>query len=146
MGDWVFGCDVCQDVCPWNRARPAAPHAEFEGAAGVGRTVDLQNLLALDDAAFRARFRGTALLRTKRRGLLRNAAVALGNLGDRAAIPTLRDALRDPEPLVRSHAAWALGRLAPLDQVTVDELRGAAAREVDPEAREEMFTALGSAC
>jgi epoxyqueuosine reductase len=103
IDNWVFGCDVCQEVCPWNRdARDAADHfhAPF-----------LPDLLALDEAAFRRRFGGTAVTRARRRGLLRNAAVALGNTGNRDAVRPLVAALADPEPLVRGHAAWALGRL-----------------------------------
>ena len=73
--------------------------------------IDLRELLSLSEAEFRHRFRGTALLRAKRRGLLRNAALALGNAGDSAALPALRRALDDPEPLVREAAAWAIARI-----------------------------------
>lgn len=110
MGNWVFGCDICQQVCPWNR-RFAAPTSEpaFDGERS---TLDLVELMALDDEGFRARFRDTALWRAKRAGLLRNAAVVLGNLGDPAATPALRRALSDPDPLVVGHAAWALERVS----------------------------------
>jgi epoxyqueuosine reductase len=143
IGDWVFGCDVCQEVCPWNRARSPTAHEEFAPQAGAGNTLDLAELLTLDEAAFRARFRGTPLMRTKRRGLLRNAAIALGNSGDRAVIPALLGALSDAEPLVRGHAAWALGELAPLPAEAIATLRTALAAETDPEARAEMRAALG---
>lgn len=109
IGDWIFGCDICQQVCPWNRrfARvSAAPAFSAEHA-----TLDPIALLSLDDEAFRARFRHTPIWRAKRAGLLRNAAVVLGNLGDPAAIPALEQALSDPDPLVVEHAAWALDRL-----------------------------------
>jgi epoxyqueuosine reductase len=100
MGDWLFGCDVCQEVCPWNRKDTSRPEA-----------VDAAELLSLTDEEFRRRYRGTALFRTKRRGLLRNAAIVLGNGGDPAALPALRRALDDPEPLVREAAAWAIGQI-----------------------------------
>jgi epoxyqueuosine reductase len=110
MGDWVFGCDVCQDVCPWNHKAPLATEPAFAPRPDQAMP-DLEELLRLTPAQFRERFRGTALTRPKRRGLLRNAAVALGNRGDPRAVPVLIEALHDEEPLVRGAAAWALGRL-----------------------------------
>jgi epoxyqueuosine reductase len=109
IDDWVFGCDVCQEVCPWNRrfARPAQEPA-FDP---VHATLDLVEMLALDEEAFRNRFRETPLWRARRAGLLRNAAVVLGNLGDPAAIPALENALSDRESLVADHTAWALSTL-----------------------------------
>jgi epoxyqueuosine reductase len=108
MGNWLYGCDVCQDVCPWNRkprGEVAFPHAaELEA-------LDPVELLGLDAAAFRARFRHTSLWRNKRAGLLRNAAIVLGNVGDARAIPALERACADEEPLVREAAAWALDRV-----------------------------------
>jgi epoxyqueuosine reductase len=104
LGNWIFGCDVCQNVCPWN-AEPA--HADDFDTL-YPRLTDIMDL---DAAGFRARFGGTAVMRTRRRGLLRNAAVALGNSGNRDAVPALERALLNDEPLVRGHAAWALGRL-----------------------------------
>jgi len=112
LGDRVFGCDVCQEVCPWN-LRFARPAREPVFAPRSGQIApDLVELLALDDDGFRARFRDTPLWRARRAGLARNAAVALGNLGDPAAITALERALSDPEPLVAEHAAWALERLS----------------------------------
>jgi epoxyqueuosine reductase len=133
LGNWVFGCDVCQEHCPYNRAAPhvddastlsgarrtrrvasSDPHpalCEVEGAPSLDAAPSLLELLALDEAAFRTRFRGTAVLRAKRRGLVRNACIAAGNWGDPAAIPALSHLLADPEPLIRGHAAWALGRI-----------------------------------
>jgi epoxyqueuosine reductase len=142
MGDWVFGCDVCQEVCPWNRARASAHHPELSAAAGVGESLDLIELLATDEAAFRNRFRGTPLTRPKRGGLLRNAAVALGNSGGRAAIPALTAALDDADPLVRGHAAWALSRIGDLPSETVQSLERARAIEEDQEVRWELEDAL----
>jgi epoxyqueuosine reductase len=109
LGDWLFGCDVCQDVCPWNRhggspsiARPMQPDLA---------TLDPLELLTLNEAAFRKRFRGTAFLRTKRTGMLRNAAIVLGNTGGSEAIPVLQKALEDSDETIREAAAWALVRL-----------------------------------
>ncbi len=109
-GDWVFGCDVCQEVCPWNRKAPAATEPAFQPRADL-ESVDLVELLGLSEEAFRQRFRGTALTRAKRRGLLRNAAIALGNQGNPAALPALRRALDDPEPLIREAAQWAIEQI-----------------------------------
>jgi epoxyqueuosine reductase len=109
IGDWLFGCDVCQDVCPWNSRAPLSREAEFEPRPD-GNPIDLIGLFDLDDAAFRYRFRSTPLWRAKRRGLLRNAAIVLGNRPTPHAIPALARGLNDAEPLVRGACAWALGR------------------------------------
>lgn len=110
LGDWLFGCDRCQEVCPVNRGALAAAPPEFGPEQGIGPSPELLPLLALNEAQFAARFVGTPIKRAKRRGLLRNACVALGNLGDPVAIPALgRRLTEEPEPLVRAHAAWALG-------------------------------------
>jgi epoxyqueuosine reductase len=139
VGDWVFGCDVCQEVCPWNRKAPVTEEPAFAAREGLGAP-DLIELLRMDRAAFSARFRGSPIKRTKRRGLLRNAAVALGNSGDRQAVPALIEALNDPEALVRGHAAWALGRLG--GEEARAALAGALSREEDAEARGEIEGAL----
>lgn len=109
MGDWLFGCDVCQDVCPWNHRSPASPEPAFRPAPDH-RPGKLAELFALDDEAFRSRFRDTPLWRPKRRGLLRNAAIVLGNRPTPEALGGLIHGLRDAEPLVRGACAWALGR------------------------------------
>ncbi|MCR4415427.1 MAG: tRNA epoxyqueuosine(34) reductase QueG [Thermoguttaceae bacterium] len=114
VGAWVFGCDLCQEVCPWNRRSPATEEGAFQPGEGMN-PLDLAGLFALDDDAFRRRFRHTPLWRAKRRGLLRNAAIALGNQPHDAAIPGLVQGLADPEPLVRGACAWALGRHASPD-------------------------------
>jgi epoxyqueuosine reductase len=110
-GDWIFGCDVCQEVCPWNRtfarARTDDPFARREDL----RSLDPAELLALDEAQFRARYSGTALMRAKWEGMRRNACIVLGNRRDPAAVPALEAALSDPDPVVREHAAWALERI-----------------------------------
>jgi epoxyqueuosine reductase len=115
IGDWIFGCDLCQEVCPVNAAaRPASPDSAALRAFGplLDSRPQLEELLTLDDEAFRRRFRDSAVWRTRRAGLLRNVCVALGNVADRSSVPCLRHALlSDPAALVRGHAAWALGRL-----------------------------------
>lgn len=111
LGNWIFGCDECQEICPWVR-RYSRPTREtflsYDPEQVAPRLIDL---MALDEAGFRARFKGSPLKRTKRRGLLRNVAVALGNWGSPNALPVLEQALRDPEPLIREHAAWAIERI-----------------------------------
>ncbi len=110
VGEWLFGCDVCQEVCPWNRKAPAGSEPAFAARTDLV-AVDLVELLSLSEEAFRQRFRGTALTRSKRLGLLRNAALVLGNRGDPAALPALERALTDPEPVVREAARWAIDRI-----------------------------------
>jgi epoxyqueuosine reductase len=110
QGSWVFGCDVCQDVCPWNRRAPATNEESFQPRA-ESNPMELAELFSLDDAAFRRRFRHTPLWRPRRRGLLRNAAIALGNNDQsEASQDALQRGLSDVEPLVRAACAWALGR------------------------------------
>jgi epoxyqueuosine reductase len=139
VGSWVFGCDVCQDVCPVNRKAVPAGHPEYDAGEGIGPAPELLELLELDEVAFHERFRRTPIDRTKRRGLLRNAAVALGNLGDRRAIPGLARALEDADPIVRGHAAWALGRIGGSQAA----LRSRLDAEPDADARLEIQLALG---
>jgi epoxyqueuosine reductase len=100
VGDWLFGCDICQEVCPWNRRDATEPES-----------INAIELLQLTEEGFRERFHGTAITRTKRRGLLRNAAIVLGNTGDEGALPALRNAANDPEPLIREAAEWAIARI-----------------------------------
>jgi epoxyqueuosine reductase len=114
MGPWVFGCDVCQDVCPFNRFATPAPWPEFGPSEGVGMRLDLAGLLLLQtDAAFEGRFAGTPLLRPGRAGLVRNAAIAAANVGAEGALPALRACLEDAHETVREHALWALAQLDP---------------------------------
>jgi epoxyqueuosine reductase len=140
IGDWVWGCDLCQDVCPPTARAPRAA-AAFAPLDEQTRAPSLQQLLRLRSGEFKRRFartaigwRGAALLR-------RNAAVALGNGLDRADVPALATALADdPHPQVRGHAAWALGRIgSPAAQAALDR---AAAGERDPFARDEIRWAL----
>jgi epoxyqueuosine reductase len=113
VGDWIFGCDVCQDVCPFNRFASQTKWPEFQPEAGAGPRLDLVEVLSIaGDEQFRERFRGTPLTRPRRRGLLRNAAIVAANVGAIGAVPSLIDRIEtDPEPLIRSHALWALGQL-----------------------------------
>jgi epoxyqueuosine reductase len=110
IGNLVFGCDICQDVCPWNKFAQVAPEREFYAREG-NLTPSLIELMGLTREEFNRRFQGSPVKRAKHTGFLRNVAVALGNSNDPAAIPVLERALGNEEPLVRAHAAWALGRL-----------------------------------
>jgi len=111
IGNRIYGCDDCLAVCPWNRfAREGAmmrPHYRLGLAAP-----DLIELLSLDEPAFQRRFAGTPIRRARRRGLLRNVCVALGNCGDERALPPLQTAAADAEPLIAEHARWAIARIA----------------------------------
>ena len=154
MGNLIFGCDICQQVCPVNqvvekrlgfRANGAHPvgmrqREEFRPRVGIGSSPELIPLLSLTDEQFRERFRLSPIRRTKRRGLLRNVCVALGNSGDCQAVPALIGALNDDEPLVRGHAAWALGRLG--GEQARQALQDALADERDEEVRKEIVCAL----
>lgn len=123
IGNRIFGCDICQDVCPWNErfgdAEPADPaYAEVaQGGAFHGEPLVAiaEKLLVLDEADFKRVFRGSPLYRAHREGLIRNVCVALGNWGSDEAVPVLRRALEDSHPLVQEHAAWALSRIGASD-------------------------------
>ncbi len=139
IGEWIFGCDVCQDVCPWNRfAVPVEDDAfrldrnRFPG--------DLTDFLSLDEDAFRVRFEGSPVRRAGRDGFLRNVCVALGNRRDPSTVPTLARALADDSALVRAHAAWAIGRIG--GEAARAALREGATRELDAEVTREIRDAL----
>src|SRR5262245_23547517 len=136
VGEWTFGCDVCQDVCPWNHRAPATGEIVFEPREHPS----VAELLGLDETTYRDRFRGSPLKRARREGLARNAAVALGNGGSAGDIPPLAKALEHTDPVVRGHAAWALGRIGGMAARTA--LRAAQAREADPGALAEIERAL----
>jgi len=106
IGDWLFGCDVCQEVCPWNKKAPSANEASWRARPDL-QALDAVELLGLSEEDFRRRFHDTALLRPGRRGLLRNAAIVLGNTGDPSVLPALRRAAADADPVVREAALWA---------------------------------------
>ncbi|HKP87044.1 MAG TPA: tRNA epoxyqueuosine(34) reductase QueG [Blastocatellia bacterium] len=160
VGEWIFGCDACQEmrprvggyeplpiiargesemVCPFNRFAKETAWREFHPESGVGARLDLAGLLSIaSDEEFRRRFKGTALTRPKRRGLLRNAAVAARNIGCEAAVPALVERIEhDPEPLIRSHALWAISRL---DSKKAARLVERATNDPDPQVREEALT------
>ncbi len=110
MGNHVFGCDICQDVCPWNRKAPASSAPEFQPHPERVHPA-LVWLACLSEEDFRAAFRGSPIRRAKRSGLRRNAVVAMGNSGQRGFVPLLRQLVHDSDPVVAEHAEWALRRL-----------------------------------
>lgn len=110
VGDWLFGCDLCQDVCPWNRKSPATTLPEFLPQSDLNPASALE-LLQMTEAEFDERFRDTPLSRPGWTGMRRNAAIVLGNYGNESAIPALITALNDLAPILRDAAAWALGQL-----------------------------------
>ncbi len=155
MGNLVFGCDICQEVCPVNiiaekrlglRDNPGSrpiqvrPRQEFLPRAAIGSAPELIPLLSLTEEQFRERFRHSPIKRAKRRGLLRNVCVALGNSGDQRSVSALIAALHDAEPLVRGHAAWALGQLG--GEQARQALEDALITEGDEEVRNEIRCAL----
>ena len=110
IGNRIFGCDDCLAACPWNRFAREGKLMRQHGRADL-ESPDLLALLALDEAQFKQRFAGTPILRTKRRGLLRNICVALGNTAGVEALPALKQAASDPEPLIAEHAQWAMEQI-----------------------------------
>jgi epoxyqueuosine reductase len=156
MGNLVFGCDICNDVCPYNKRAlrlgsmadegRSSPDEVAGGGADTGAwdpSPPLVDLLALDDAGFARRYDGTAVSRAKRKGLLRNACVAAGNWGSDEAIPALSPLLGDVEPLVRGHAAWALAEIGGAEAQSL--LERAARHEPDGSVRDELTRALAGA-
>lgn len=139
VGSWLFGCDVCQDVCPWNTKAPTTSEPAFQPLAD-SNPLALAELFALDDEAFRQRFRRTPLWRSKRRGILRNAAIVLGNQRDLAALPALVQGLSDSEPLIRGACAWALGQIG--GAASQQALQARLTIETDAIVREEIEHAL----
>ena len=142
VGNHIFGCDICQEVCPYNAKAEPTGESAFAPREGL-YAPELIPLLSLSEEEFRRRFKGSPLLRAKRRGFLRNVAVALGNLKAPEAVPALAGALTDNEPLVRAHAAWALGEIATVEAVAA--LMRHLPLETDTAVREEMTLAVGNA-
>ncbi len=153
IGDWVFGCDVCQEVCPWNRFAPPARESRLQARSLDGWS--LERFLTLDAATFGTLFATSPIRRAGRAGFLRNVCVALGNRGDASAAPTLARTLeRDPDAVVRAHAAWALGEIASAArgtlrsesvlarEVAADALRLSAATDRESSVRDEASLAL----
>jgi epoxyqueuosine reductase len=135
---WVFGCDICQEVCPWNRKAPDVREAALEPRPELVDP-DLVAWLDADDAELSKLLRGTALWRAKRSGLLRNAALILGERGEASAVPALVRRLADPDPGVRGASAWALGRIGSTEAVnSLENARG----DADPEVKRAVESAL----
>jgi epoxyqueuosine reductase len=139
MGDWVFGCDICQDVCPVNRKAQTTLEPAFRKRHDFDAPA-LIPLLNLDDDGFRERFRNSPVKRAKRVGLQRNVCIALGNIGDEQAVPALANALRSSESLVKIHAAWALGRIG--GSKAMDALNSSLESEQGTDVIEEIRLAL----
>jgi epoxyqueuosine reductase len=110
MGRHVFGCDICQDVCPWNRRAPASADPEFQAREGLVNPA-LEWLAGMGEQEFRDTFRGSPIKRAKHSGLRRNAAVAMGNSGERRFLPVLAKLADDDDAVVAEHAQWAISKL-----------------------------------
>jgi epoxyqueuosine reductase len=141
VGGWVFGCDVCQEVCPWNSEPAATVHPEMELPPERGE-LTLERLLRLPREEYVERFRGSPMKRAKLDGLQRNAAVAMGNRLESRYVRPLAEALREGEPIVRGHAAWALGRIGGVEARRV--LEEALAVERDEGVRAEIESSLAA--
>jgi epoxyqueuosine reductase len=142
VDNWLFGCDICQQVCPWNRRFALAGGDAALKARPFLNPPQLQAFLELVPGSWRSNLKDSPLERPRRRGLVRNAAVAAGNLGDSRAAPVLCRILQgDPEPLARRHAAWALGRIAtPVARHCLEQARE---HEADSNVLSEIEQALG---
>ncbi len=151
FGNWIFGCDLCQEVCPWNRHAPGTEDPELQGIENE-EMPSLVELLRLDEVAFRKKFHGSPILRAKRVGLLRSAAIALGNhpsaSGDvPAGLTSLYGVLLDKEPVIRGAAAWALGQwLRCMPEIATPIIEALEARledECDETVRQEILSSIG---
>lgn len=140
LGEWVFGCDVCQDECPWNQHN--APRSTTLSHEEPSPLLDLPELFGLDDEAFRARFRHTPLWRPRRRGILRNAAIVLGNRPSPAGLTALLSGINDAEALVRGASAWALGNYP--EETAVEALKQRRKFETEADVLEEIVAALAT--
>lgn len=140
MGNWVYGCDICQEVCPFNRFTRPTGELAFRAANWDAAAPRLLELLALDEAGFTERFAHSPIRRIRRARLLRNACVAAGNWGSEEALGPLKALLMDPEPLLRGHAAWAIGRIG--ERGGLAAVAAALAQESDADVRGEMAAVL----
>ncbi len=139
VGEWMFGCDLCQDVCPWNGKAPRSACEVFQPLSDLNPAEPLR-ILRMDREQFQQRFKGTPLERPGFDGIRRNAMIVIGNRGDERAIPALIDAIRDPSPMIRGTAAWALGKF---DQDSARQaLQSACASESDEEVLNEIRAAI----
>ena len=141
MGNWIFGCDICQNVCPFQRFAPGAKEQALLPISIDRAAPPLLDLLALDDEGFKVQYGGTPLERTKREKLVRNACIAAGNWGSEAAVPALTRLLDDVSPLVRGHATWALERIMGEDVKPL--LRVRIEHEQNAEVKAEIAAVLG---
>jgi len=139
MDNNIFGCDICQDVCPWNKQALVTEHESFLPRDGLYNP-DLGPLSRMSTQDFRDTFKGSPVKRSKRRGFLRNVMIAIGNSGDKELIPRVRECLEDEEPLVRMHAAWALWKLdgKNCEEYLLDHRK----KEADPEVLDEIDSIL----
>jgi epoxyqueuosine reductase len=144
MGNWVYGCDICQVVCPFNRFAPESREPGFRPESWNQAAPPLPDLLALDESTFQKHFAFSPILRIKRPRLVRNACVAAGNWGDPVVVPLLGRLLHDEQPLVRGHAAWALGRIG--TDVACTLLESARTIETENQVRAEILAALNQFC
>ncbi len=142
MGNWVYGCDICQEVCPFNRFAIPSRETAFWPETWDSAAPPLPDLLSLTEEGFRERFTSSPIKRIKRQGLVRNACVAAGNWGSQEVADSLAQLLADPEPLIRGHAAWALGQIS--GRRAADALKTALVVEEDQQVRNEMLAALFS--
>ena len=141
LDDWVFGCDICQDVCPWNNRFAKVEHDVDFAPSGPLPHLSPHNLLSMDQAEFSKKFSGSPVKRTKRSGLLRNASVVLGNRVDNKSIHSLTTSLTgDPDPIIRAHSAWSLGQIG--DANVVNLLSDAQDNEIDADVLIEIQSAL----
>ena len=140
MGDWVFGCDICQDVCPVNRKAQKGSSIEFRQRPGFS-TPDLIQILEMDQAEFSKRYKNSPVKRTKLIGLKRNACVALGNNKNPDAVQPLKEILINENNLLKSHAAWALGQIGGVEAINC--LKQALENENDEDVLQEVNLAIG---
>lgn len=117
IGNRIYGCDDYLAVCPWNKFAHEGKLMKSHARNDLNQP-NLIDLLALDEKSFKMRFAGSPILRTKRRGLLRNVCIALGNVGDKSALPALEKASHDPEPLIVEHARWAISEIKSREEIT----------------------------
>lgn len=141
IGNLIFGCDICQEVCPWNRKAPLSQEPAFQPRA-ENILPHLIDLMMLTQEEFSRRFKKSPIKRTKRRGFLRNVAIALGNWGSPQAIPALIHGLNDMEPLIRSHSAWALGQIS--SAASRQALKAALVSETESTVQQEIQEALAN--
>ncbi len=139
MGDWLFGCDICQEVCPWNGKAPITTESAFQPVADLA-PADALAILQMDEETFRERFRKTPLARPKRAGLLRNAAIVTANAKPPEGLSVLIALLEDQEPLIRGAVAWAIGQYA--EPAAEEALRHRLSIEDDPAVIAELTQAL----